>query len=94
MTSFLKKIPYLSLIPLPILKPICHIFENKKIWEEIKEISSSRMTINRLNLIIKQVGLKIFDEEFFFIRPSHEIRYGWKTKKSNLGKIPFLKENQ
>ena len=35
----------------------------------------------------------IIDEEFFYVRPSHEIRYGIKTIKSRVvHHIPLLRE--
>ena len=37
-------------------------------------------------------GLEICYDERYFIRPSHEIRYGLKMRKVNWMKIPILEE--
>ena len=92
MKSFLKYIPFLSLIPRFILKKLICRFESKAIWVEIKEIIDSGMTIFAFKKILKQVGLEIYRKRYFSIRPSHEIRYGIKTLKSPFGCFPLVRE--
>ena len=37
-------------------------------------------------------NLEKIQSNFFTVRPSHTLRYGFKTRKSYLGKIPILRE--
>jgi len=92
MKSFLRKVPYLSLFPTTLNRTLCHLFEDKKVLKEIEEIANSRMTIKNFNSIVKGLGLKIYNEEYFSVRPSHEIRYGFKMKKACFSKTPLLRE--
>ena len=92
MKSFLKRIPFLSLLPFAFIRTMCQLFENKEVIKELEEINRSRMTIKNFKSIIHQLNLKIYNEEYFSVRPSHEIRYGFKTRKSYISSIPLLKE--
>ena len=92
MKTFLKKIPYLSLLPKQILKPLIIKLESDTIWIKSKEIIDSGITISCFHSILKEINCEIIDKEYFLIRPSHEIRYGVKCKKSILGKIPIIRE--
>ena len=92
MKSFLKYIPYLSLIPKKILKVVIKYFESEDIWLKIEEIINSGMSISNFKKILKNTNLKIINDTYFTIRPSHEIRYGLKTIKSPLGHFPLLRE--
>ena len=92
MKSFLRKIPYLSLLPLSFIRILCRLFEDKEVLKEIQEIVNSGMTIANFKSIIKHSDLKICNEEYFSVRPSHEIRYGFKTKKACFSKVPLLRE--
>ena len=42
--------------------------------------------------LYKKIGLEKIRSDFFTVRPSHTLRYGFKTRKSYLGKIPILRE--
>ena len=92
MKSFLRKIPYLSLLPVSFIRILCRLFEDKEVLKDIEEIVNSGMTIANFKSIIKHSDLKICNEEYFSVRPSHEIRYGFKTRKSYISSIPLLKE--
>ena len=39
----------------------------------------------------KKIGIRL-SKLFFTVRPSHTLRYGFKTRNSYLGKIPILRE--
>ena len=92
MKSFLKKIPFLSLLPFSFIRILCHLLENKETLKELEEINRSRMTIKNFDLIIKDLDLKIYNKEYFLVRPSHEIRYGFKMKKAWFSNIPLMRE--
>ena len=50
------------------------------------------MTIANFESIINKLELDIIKSKFFFTRPSHEIRYGIKTKEVKHSPIDILKE--
>jgi SAM-dependent methyltransferase len=91
--SVMKKIPFLSWMPTWGLKPMAKIMgESNDSIDELIEINRCRMTIGGFKKLISSQNLNIEQEQYFSIRPSHEIRYGWKTRTSILGKIPLFKE--
>ena len=92
MKSFFKKIPFLSLLPLTFIRIMCSLFEDNDTYKDLEEIARSRMTIKKFNSIVKSLNLKICNEEHFLVRPSHEIRYGFKMKRACLSNVPLLKE--
>ena len=92
MQSFLKRIPYLSILPKSILRKLVMKFENSNAWKEIEEIIDSSMTISRFKSLLKQSGLSISKQRFFTVRPSHEIRYNIKSFRSPFGSIPIMRE--
>ena len=91
--SSLRKLPYLSLLSDTFLSPLLNLFkEDKKTINNILDIRESRMTISAFYQLINEIGLTIYKEEYFLIRPSHEIRYGWKMRKFNKKPLKGLRE--
>ena len=91
--SILRYIPFLSLLPWQLLKVLFYIFrENTQSINEMYEVKQSSMKINKFLKIIKKLQLKVTYEEFYFIRPSHELRYGFKVIRTFLGKVPIIRE--
>ena len=91
--SSLRKLPYLSLLPHTFLSPLLKLFnEDNNTIHNISEIRESRMTMYAFDQLIHEVGLTISEEEYFLIRPSHEIRYGWKMKKFNKNPLKGFRE--
>ena len=80
-------------MPVSILKFVLHLFgENKDTLDKLLEIRNSRMTIGNFIKIYKKLTFKKIKSAFFTVRPSHELRYGFKTRKSYIGNIPLLRE--
>ena len=91
--SILKYVPYLSILPKSLLKFIFSIFkENKDTLETILEIKDCRMTIRSFIKLYKELNLEKIRSDFFTVRPSHTLRYGFKTRKSYLSNIPIIRE--
>ena len=88
----LRIIPFLGWLPKLIIKFLLKMTNQMEKWQEIEEIKDSRMTINDFNKLMKNCDLEICFHERYFIRPSHEIRYGIKMKKLNWFKLPILEE--
>ncbi|MBT3824874.1 MAG: hypothetical protein HOF96_07830, partial [Candidatus Marinimicrobia bacterium] len=91
--SFLKKLPYLGWIPGPILDVLLKIVgESDKARTDVKEIRECRMTLRRFRKMAKKLNYLIENEKYYLIRPSHELRYGWKLRESRLATVPILRE--
>ena len=91
--TILKYIPFLSLMPTKLLRFTLNIFgENKDTLNKLLEIKDCRMTIANFLNICKKLNLKIIKKTFFTVRPSHQLRYGFKTRKSYIGNIPLINE--
>lgn len=91
--SFLKKLPYLGWIPGLILDALLKIVgESDKARADVKEIRECRMTLRGFKRMVKKLNYPIENEKYYLIRPSHELRYGWKLRESRLARIPLLRE--
>jgi SAM-dependent methyltransferase len=91
--SKLKKAPGLSLLPGPMLDFFMSLTgEPRAAFAAVKELKECRMTISGFKRLAGKVGLKILAEEYYLFSPSHEIRYGWKTRRSFFGKVPGARE--
>ena len=66
--------------------------ENQDTLEKLLEIKECRMTIGNFIKLYKELGFEETSSLFFTVRPSHTLRYGFKTRSSYLGKIPILRE--
>ena len=92
MQSFLRKVPCLNLLPYKALKFLILKLEGKNTWKEAEEIIDSKVTIGYFNSILKDLDCQVYNKDFFLVRPSHQIRYGLKMRRSFLGNIPFIRE--
>ena len=91
--TFIKYLPFLSSIPSKILIPILKILnENKKSINDIVEMYDCKMTIAKFESTINKLNLNIIKSRFFYSRPSHEIRYGIKTRRLDHNPMEILKE--
>ncbi|MBC8197421.1 MAG: class I SAM-dependent methyltransferase [Candidatus Marinimicrobia bacterium] len=88
----LKVIPFLGWLPKFIIKSLLYISNQKNKWSDLEEIKDSKMTIRNFKKLIESSDLEICNSERYFIRPSHEIRYGIKTKFANWMRIPIIEE--
>lgn len=91
--SRLRKLPFLSLIPKPALDlMMAAVNEPASCRRDIGSIHKSRMTIGGFRRLVKGQGLKVLKEQHYFIRPSHEIRYGWPTTRARWGRVSLFRE--
>ncbi len=91
--SLLKKLPFLGWTPGFILDPLLKMMgETNQARADIKEIRKCRMTLSRFEKMVRQLNYPIENKKFYLIRPSHELRYGWKMRESHLSRIPILRE--
>jgi len=90
--SKFKYFPFLSLFPHSLIKIILGTSQDKDSISKLKEIKNSRMTINHFTNLIFELGFEILNSEKYFVRPSHEIRYGLKMRKIKKLDISILNE--
>ena len=91
--SFMRYIPFLSIISPKILISVLRILNEKaKSINDIIEMHECKMTISNFENILQQLDLNISNSKFFFCRPSHEIRYNFKTNELKHNPIKYLKE--
>ena len=87
-----KVIPFLGWLPKFVIRSILKITSQYDKWSDLEEVKDCRMTINNFIKLIEYCGFEICFNERYFIRPSHEIRYGLKMRKVNWMKILILEE--
>ena len=91
--SFLKKIPFLGWVPELLLIALLKLAgETENAIDNVREIRSCRMTLYHFKRLIARSKFQLENEKYFFVRPSHELRYGWRMRESNLSNIPLLRE--
>ena len=90
--SPLRIIPLLGWLPKFLIKALLKLSNQMDKWDEIEEIKDSRMTISGFKRLMNKCGLEICFHERYFVRPSHEIRYGVKMRKLNSLKLPIFEE--
>ena len=91
--SILKKLPYLGWIPASILDILLKMLgESDQARANVKEIRGCRMTLRNYKKMVRQLNYSIDNEKYYLIRPSHELRYGWKLRESWFARIPILRE--
>ena len=91
--SKLRIVPFLGWLPLGSLKPILKLLgEDANASDLLQEIKDSRMTIRSFKRILTRLGYSIEFEQYYLVRPTHEIRYGWRTRISRIKNMPVLSE--
>lgn len=91
--SKLRFVPFLGWLPMRCLKPLLGVLsEDADAYALLKEIKDSRMTIRAFKRILPRLGFRIEFERYYLVRPTHEVRYGWRTRISRFKDIPILNE--
>lgn len=91
--SPLKKLPYLGWLPHSILTFLLKATgESDRARADVEEIRDCRMTLGKFKKIVKELNYTIENDKYYLIRPSHELRYGWRLRESNLSRVPLLRE--
>ena len=56
-------------------------------------LDDSWLCVESINKSLKKRNLPQIDKEKYFqVRPSHEIRYGWQMRETQMNSIPLLRE--
>ncbi len=91
--SRLRKLPGLSMLPAALFDMLAGLMnEPGEARAAVSELRRCRMTMSGFRKLAAAAGLKILADEYYLFSPSHEIRYGWKTRRSPLGAVPAARE--
>jgi len=91
--SKLRVLPYLHYAPWALLRRLtAWMGEPDGSLPAIEDIARCKMTVRHFKKLAQKTGMQILHQKHFLVRPSHEIRYGWKTRIAWFGQIPVLQE--
>ncbi len=83
--TFFRHLPFLSWCPWQLLKPtLAWAGESEEALREMKEVVDARLSLRDFRNLRKEIGWDVLGESYHSVRPSHELRYGWKTRNSPL----------
>lgn len=88
MSSFLKYIPYLHLLPERLYRWFLKKIERKNIASHLHNFKTG-ITMRQFEALAAQAGLKIFKKQIYFVRPRQALRFNLKIRPFRLG---FLAE--
>lgn len=91
--SRLRLWPFLHYMPAPLQRKAMAVMrEPETSRAAVAEIARCRMSIGHFKRLMHMCGLRILREKYYLVRPSHEIRIGWKTRSAWCGAVPLLRE--
>ena len=89
-----SKLPYFHIIPRPLYKGLLKsIGESDAQIEGMLEIYDTRITIDRLNRILKSNKYSILKKTDWFVNPNYETKFGLKPRKqlAIISALPFVR---
>lgn len=92
--KFLGLLPWYHLLPRPIYKGILKLFrEPKRIVDELMDIKSTGISIERFERIIRKNELIIAQKRFYLFNPIYRYKFGINPRLQAkwLGKLPFIR---
>ena len=89
--SFVSRLPYIHLLPLPLYKGLLRI--NNEPVAELMEIRQTRISIERFEKICRDTGYTILHQVHYLINPIYQWKFGWKVRLQFawLTAIPWLR---
>lgn len=93
-SKVLSKLPYFHLLPGFLYPLTLKLFqEDNKLINDLLEIKSTRISIERFKKIIKDENYKINKEIFYLFNPNYEIKFGLKPRKQIklIAIVPFIR---
>jgi SAM-dependent methyltransferase len=89
--KFLSKLPWIHLLPRFLYRGILNIFgEPKYVIDELMDIKSTGITIDRMHSILKANDFKIIKETHWLLNPIYLRKFSFKPLKSFIN-IPYLR---
>jgi len=93
--KIISHLPFIHLLPIPIYKLVLKLFNEKEnVIKELLAIRSSRCSIQPFIKQTKQAGYKIINQQFYFINPNYETKFGLKPLKlySLIARSPYIRD--
>jgi SAM-dependent methyltransferase len=86
------KLPFLHFLPDAAFKPLIRSGRALDV-EEVSRLRGIRLTIGKFREAIDDAGLKVIDEELYFLRPVFKLKFGLPAIKVDfLRHVPFARE--
>ncbi len=92
--KFFSKLPYFHILPKFLYKRLLHIIgESEAKIKGMLEIYDTRITIDRLNRILKTSNYKTLKKTDYLFNPNYETKFGIKPRKQIklISSIPFFR---
>ncbi len=93
--KFLTRLPWVQILPRNLYLKFVRVVEkdNDGAYRVASEIRESKTTIGSLKRALRRSVFRIIREHDYLVRPSFEIRYGYKPRKAHgIGRIPLVRE--
>ncbi len=93
--SFLKRVPYFHLLPMPLYKLILKLAgeTNSKI-EALAANKRTGITIERFERILKRTGYHILNRRFYLFNPIYHYKFGLKPREQYrlFSALPYIRD--
>lgn len=92
--KFLSMLPYVHLLPRPLYKGLVKAFgEEKDIVDELMDIKSTGISIERFERIVKQQQYNITRRKYYLINPIYKYKFGVNPREQfgPVAAIPFVR---
>lgn len=93
--KFLSMLPYVHLLPNPVYKGVLKMFgEHQSIIDELIEVKSTGISIERFEKLIKSSDYSITKKTFFLFNPIYKYKFGVKPRKQAavISAIPWVRD--
>lgn len=93
-SKILGFLPYYHLLPRPIYKGILKLFgEPQAVFDELMDIKSTGISIERFEKIVKKSGYKLSNERFFLFNPIYRYKFGLQPREQAgwIKALPFVR---
>lgn len=85
--------PFIHLLPKPLYRWVLKSFCDARALEELMEIRSTRITIERFERLARESGYAIINRQLWFINPHYEAKFGLRPRHlyTAIGAVPYLR---
>jgi SAM-dependent methyltransferase len=93
--KFLSMLPYIHLLPTIAYKGLLRLFgESEAVVNELMEVKSTGISIERFEKIIRRLDYKIVNKIFYLINPIYEYKFKLTPRKQNsvISSIPYMRD--
>ena len=94
MTKWVNKVPWIHLLPeAAYAKWVARAGEPAHIREELADIRSTRISLERFERIVPASGLRIAERKLWLLNPIYALKFGWKpvVLPEVFTRVPYLR---